>query len=270
MKVLGVVMSVLSLGACGSTPPQTGVLVNHIGAVKTRLGPSPVDLPGRTYTSAPLFLRSRRGDVQGDEAVEVLVELAGGRGIEIRDQGGSRLAHIITPYYVTDFGAVRGSKSEKEHIVLYMYPNETDTGTFKVITADQREVASWDEDPPPAGFSVGTWNGGAALFYLQRDALVVRSPDGQPLSRLAAPEGGHFRSVFVAPIGDGRTVALASGDGYTPYHAVYVYEADGGLGFQEIDDEHAFDLEAGPDEGTFLVMTRSTQWRYAIGTGTAR
>lgn len=270
MKVFGVVMSVLSLGACGSTPPQTGVLVNHIGAVKTRLGPSPVDLPGRTYASAPLFLRSRRGDVQGDDAVEVLVELAGGRGIEIRDRGGSRLAQISTPYYVTDFGAVRSSKSEKEHIVLYMYPNETNSGTFKVITADQREVASWDEAPPPAAFSVGTWNGGAAIFYLQRDVLLIRSPDGQPLSRLAAPEGGHFRSVFVAPMGEGRTVALASGNGYTPYHGVYVYDGNGQLVFQEIDHEHAFDLQADPDEGTFLVMTRSTRWRYATGTGPTR
>lgn len=270
MKVLGVIMGVLLLGACGSTPPRTGVLVNRIGAVKTRLGPSPIDLPGRPYASAPGFLRRRQGDVQGDEAVEVLVELAGGHGIEIRDQSGSRLAQIITREYVTDFGAVQGPKSEKQHIVLYTYPNRTNTGTFTVITADQREVASWDEDPPPAAFSVGTWNGDAALFYLQRDVLVIRSPDGQPLSRLAAPDGGHFRSVFVAAIGEGRTAALASGNGYTPYHAVYVYDADGQVVFQEIDNEHAFDLQAGPDEGTFLVTTRSNQWRYATGTGTAR
>jgi hypothetical protein len=61
--------------------------------------------------------------------------------------------------------------------------------------------------------------------------------------------------------GAGRLVLVASGNGYTPFHLVAVYE-EGQLVFHEIGDEHAFDLSRAANG--FVVSTRSAQWEYRV------
>jgi hypothetical protein len=263
MKVVLAIVCVLLAGGCGNRPTRIGILVNNIGLSKTRLGDAPADLPQRQFSAGSLQ-RSIQADVSGDDTPEVVVELAAGRGIEIRDQSGRRLAEITAPRYLTDFGTVPAAIDGKDALVLYMYPNERRGGTFMVITADRRELARWDEDPPPGRFAVASWSGRAALFFLQGDALVVRSPDGERVGRFDTPQGSHFRALYVGAIEGNRTVVVAAGDGYTPYHMVCVYDSGGRILFQDVAGEHAFGVEASPASSSFIVITRSAKWRYAI------
>ena len=206
----------------------------------------------------------KQADVLGDDTLEVIVALPEGAGVEIRDQAGNRLTRIATDHYLTDFGAVKTSSGDKADIVLYTYPDENQGGTFLVATADRRELARWHERPAPGRLAAGNWGGRPALFYLQGDALVVRSPLGSLLARLPAPEGRTFRDLYVAELSAGRTVVVASGNGYTPYHMVCVYDAGGQRVFQEINNEHAFDVKAEDGDSTFVVYARSSAWRYAV------
>jgi hypothetical protein len=59
-------------------------------------------------------------------------------------------------------------------------------------------------------------------------------------------------------------IVLASGGGYTPYHMVCVYNPAGELVFQEVRDENAFELEADAQQPAFVVVTRSSRWRYEV------
>jgi hypothetical protein len=67
-----------------------------------------------------------------------------------------------------------------------------------------------------------------------------------------------------ARIAGDRTVILASGNGYTPYHMVCVYHSTGKLVFQDIANEQAFELQARETASDFTVVTRSSEWRYTI------
>jgi hypothetical protein len=240
--------------ACGSRPPQIGIRLNQLAMTKTRVGDSPQDVA--------TLQRPYEADVLGDETPEVIAALDDGRGIEIRDRSGTGLARIPTTDYLTDFGAVPDPASGKHNLVLYLYPNATNGGTFRIVTAGQREVAAWEENPPPGRFAVAAWRTAPALFYLQNDTLIVRSAAGQPLARLEAPDGRHFQRLHVRNVSGGRTVVLASGSGYTPYHMVCVYDEDGRLLFQDVADEHAFELASRADDSTFVVVTRSSRWEY--------
>jgi len=263
MRLLTPIVAIaLFVIGCGGRPARMGVLTDTVGVSKTRLGASPEDVPGRQFLSPTSLRRARRADVTGDERPEVMVEAGGGRGIEIRDLVGNRLSLIAATGYLTDFGAVPASEGGKQNLVLYTYPNESGGGTFTIMTADERQVARWDEDPAPARFAVGLWNDMAALFYLQGDVLVVRSPSGAPLARLTAPQGSRFETVQVGRMAGGLTIVLASGSGYTPYHMICVYDRGGELVYQEVRDEHAFALEADAEQPAFVVVTRSSRWRY--------
>jgi hypothetical protein len=72
-----------------------------------------------------------------------------------------------------------------------------------------------------------------------------------------------FSRIHVAALPNERTVLLLSGDGYTPYHAVVMLEADGTIAYQEHAAEHAFALQALPS-GSFQVEARSQTWEYSI------
>jgi hypothetical protein len=45
---------------------------------------------------------------------------------------------------------------------------------------------------------------------------------------------------------------------------VCVYDAAGELVFQEVRDEHAFELEADARQPAFVVVTRTSRWRYEV------
>jgi hypothetical protein len=269
MKLMPTVLLVLFAAGCGIAAPQVGVLTDTVGVSKARLGPSPEDVPARQYLSSDSLRRAKRADVAGDDNLEILAESDGGRGLEIRDPSGQRLSLISTDEYLTDFGAVPAPDGGKQNVVLYTYPNAGGGGTFRVATVDGRQLARWEEEPAPALFTVGAWKGAPALFYLQGDELVVRSTSGELLSRLAAPEGRHFQAVRVSSVAGDRTILLASGGGYTPFHMVSVYDRDGRLVFQEIAREHAFELEVDPQQPAFVVVARSSRWQYDLGGGPA-
>jgi hypothetical protein len=147
-------------------------------------------------------------------------------------------------------------------LVLYTYPNLQRGGTFAVFDARFQEVARWDEFPAPGRFTPGRWQGQDALFYLQGNQLVVRSPLGQPVARLTAAQGSNFRGLLIGNAGRNRTVVVASGDGYTPFHMVSIYDDKGDLVFSEANEEHAFALDTAPNQVT--VSARSTRWTYTI------
>src|SRR6185295_8001611 len=128
----------------------------------------------------------------GDAAPEIIVLLPDQKGVEIRGQAGNRLTRIITDYYVTDFGVVPSANGAKQDILIYLYPDEAGGGTFLVMTAEQREVARWRESPVvPGRFTIASWKTRPAVFYLQGDALVARSPAGEPITRLSTAAQGH-------------------------------------------------------------------------------
>jgi hypothetical protein len=247
---------------CGHVPSSLGVTVERVRFSKRAIGPAPTDLPSRQFSSGPGFHRARRADLLDGHGVQVLSEVADRHGIEIRDLSGELHGHLSTADYLTDFGVVDAEEGGPRWIVLYSYPNARRGGTFTVVTPDGRAVATWDESPPPGRFAAGRWENRPALFYLQGDQLTIRSPRGQGLASLNVPEGRIFSSVLVGRTGQGRMVLVASGNGYTPYHTVCVYDADGALLFQDVAEEQAFTLETREDDEGFVVSTRSTEWRY--------
>jgi hypothetical protein len=264
IRLPAAILVLLSHCACGDRPSRVGVLVNEIGIAKTRRGEAPADVTTRQFASSSSLLRARPADVVADDMPELLVELEDRHGIEIRDRSGARLARLTTTEYLTDFGAISASRPDKQDVILFTYPNAAHGGTFTVLTAGQHEVAKWDEYPPPGGFAVGTWARQPAVFYVQDDHLTARSAMGRPLAWLNAPEGRLFNARQSARIADDRTVILASGNGYTPYHMVCVYNATGKLVFQDIANEQAFELQARETASAFTVITRSSEWRYTI------
>jgi len=81
---------------------------------------------------------------------------------------------------------------------------------------------------------------------------------------LSLPEGNKFRSVYLEPGLHDTTIVVASGDGFTGFHMVGIYDQKGDLRYQEIAKEHAFSLEADRSEPKFQVVTRSSivDYRY--------
>jgi hypothetical protein len=250
--------------SCGSAPARIGTTVDRVGMQKLRLGEAPSDLATRQFLSPSSLLRAITADVIGDDEPEVLVRLASGHAIEVRDRNGTLLRTVPAREYITDFAALPSPTSGKDDLVLYLYPNDERGGTFSVISTDGQERARWNVSPPPARFTVADWNGTPSFYYLADDEVEIRTPAGGALGQLRAPEGHVFESLRVRQIGADRLVVLASGDGYTPYHMVAVYDRSGDLLFHEIGNEHAFDLEPGPVPNGFIVSTRSSRWEYRL------
>lgn len=240
-----------------------GITVATLSVTKRAEGPSPADVATKSWLPGT-SQRFARGDVLGDGRDEVIVVRPDLSGVEIRDESGSVRARLAARYFVTAVGTVPSPSAGKRNIALYLYPDERRGGTFRIVTAENREVATWQEFPAPGLFTVSSWHGRPALLYLQHDTLVARGIDGAPLARLPAPEGRTFRDVYVTPLADGRTAAIGSGNGYTPYHMVCVYDADGRLVFQEINREHAFGVRSEDSGRAFIVTARSREWRYTI------
>jgi hypothetical protein len=238
--------------------------VDQIGLDKVRPGNSAVDLPTRQLASSSPLARSTRADVLGDPRPEILVALPGGRGVEIRDEANAPLRVVQAMDYLTDFGTVFSSSVGKQQIVLYEYPNSEGSGTFRVLDSGLQELVSWSVTPAPGRFTTADWKGTTALFYATGDGIDVRASTGEALARLSASEAGTFQSIRVATLPEDRLVVLLSGNGYTPYHTVCLYDAAGQLLFQEIGDEHAFSLEVVPNASRFVVSTRSTRWQYTV------
>jgi hypothetical protein len=270
MKRLLLTGVMLAVTGCGHTPSHLGVRLDEVGMSRSRIGPAPADVASRPFLPNS-STRVIQADVLGDEKPELLVEAPGGSGVEIRDQSGALIKMVTTPEYLTDFGAVPEAGAKKQRLVLYTYPNKQKGGTFRVLDGAFEQVATWDELPPPGRFGVWEWGGQPALFYLQGDALVVRSSSGARLQELRVPEGHMFRDVFVRTLADGRTAIVLSGSGYTPYHMVCVYEGTR-LILQDVEDEHAFGLQS-TDGGSglgsgfksgFVVTTRNSRWQYAL------
>lgn len=242
--------------ACGQRPAVIGITTNDLHLRKTRLGPSPADLAARVVDGR----KDRREQLVGGPTPERLVRVSHGDTIEVRTAADERVAAVTMPFHITDFGATT-SADGRPRLVVSMYPNARGSSTYAVFDANWHEVARWQEQPVTSRFATASWRGGPAIFYLQGNALVVRATDGRPVTRLPAPGGGVFRDVQVLSATDARLVLLASGNGYTPFHLVAVYQA-GELVFHEIDDEHAFDLSW--SETGFVVSTRSLRWEYSV------
>lgn len=261
MRLVVVCWCLSFLGAgCGSNPPSPGVAVNRARLIKTALEATPDEL-GRVRTRA--LVREKQADVMGDDRFETITPLPGGVGIEIRSEEGGRTVRIAAPAYLTDFGAAQSSRPLKQDVIMYVYPSDDDAGTFLLVNPeDGKELARWNEDPPPGRFAVGTWLGVPALFYTQRDSIVIKTPTGILLERLRSPGAGRFRDLYVAHPHQGGLVVVGSGNGYTPYHLVAVYDSSNELVFHEIGLEHAFALDIEDTRRDFVVTTRTGRWKY--------
>jgi hypothetical protein len=253
---------ILAAAACGHTPSRLGVRLDDVGVVRSRLGSSRADLPFRDHVSGTAK-GFKLADVLGDDRPERLIPLPKGAGLEIRDESNRLLKTVKTPDYLTDMGVVPAPGTKEPLLVLYTYPNKQKGGTFTVLSAASERVASWEELPPPGSFAAGEWRGQPALFYLQGDTIVIRSPAGRRLQELEAPEGSSFRDVFLQTLTNDRMVVVASGSGYTPYHMVCVYSG-ARLVFQDVETEHAFDVETVPDGSGFVVTARGSRWKYTM------
>lgn len=259
-RVITLFLSVL-VASCGEAPRTLGVLTNTLNVTERRIGPAPANIASLQFESPESstdFRRFKTADVNGDGTAERLVELPPGRGVQVRGENGQVVRDITTDEYLTDFGAIGGN------VVLYTYPNKERGGTFRIVTLQGMELTRWQEKPPPGRFDVAEWNGGQAIVYLQGDVIVVRSAAGEELRRLFMPEGDKFRDVYLEPGVRDTTIVVASGDGYTGFHMVGIYDQKGDLHYQEIAKEHAFGLEADRSERRFKVVTRSSvvEYRY--------
>jgi hypothetical protein len=257
------VLAAAWLPACGQTPEHLGVLRNDIGLRRIDAGPSPADLSAAQFTTETSLVRKVRGDLVSDDAPETIVALPNGGGVEIQDGSGRTIRRIATDEYLTYFDVVP-IRDRKGYLVLYTYPDADGAGTFQVVTAENTSVARWVEKPAPASFDSAVWDGQTALFYLHGDEVVIRSPHGALLARLACPGAAPFSQIYVANAANGRVVVVGSGSGYTPYHMVCVY-AGPRLVYQEVEPEHAFGIEAAAAYAGFTVLTRSRKWRYEGG-----
>ena len=265
-----VATAVTMLSSCAQSIARQGVVLNQLGVTKEHVGPSNAGVATEGYVSRKSAARFKHADVTDGPEVETLKQLEGLRGVEVFDSSGRLLTTLETKHYLTDFGAIHASRADKLDVVLYVYPSTPDRGgTFSVVSLPSRTtVATWDIHPATDRFAVGRWKDQEALFYLQEDALVVRSPFGEELERLDVPGGrAFFRVVQVMTIAGGQTVVLASGDGYTRYHMVSVFDAQGQLTFHEIDKENAYRLESPETDASsdsWTVSTRSSRWRYRV------
>jgi hypothetical protein len=245
---------------CGETVRPIGVLVNRIGISKELMEaaagpppPMPVDVPGRS------------GNVIGDSVEDRLAAMSGGRGVEIRDGSSAAIVRIPMDDYLTDLALIRGSDAIENDVVVLTYPNAKRGGTISVFRLPETTPkATWEEMPSPGRLAVGVWAGEPAVFYERPDAFMVRAVDGRVLAQLGVPGAGAFRLLNTAAIDGGRTVVVASGDGYTPYHMVAVWDGQRQLLFHEQADEHAWQLTVGSDGKSFEVHTRSKRWRYTM------
>ena len=248
---------------CGRAPARLGVIVNEVAITKARIDPDRSPQGGGTEepdeTSDP---PARKADLLGDEALETVVALPRGQGLEIRNGNGQRVSAITTPGYLTDFGILPALRPDKQDLVLYVYPNDSGGGTFTVLTPGERVLASWEERSPPGRFAIGRWDGHDAILYLRSAHLVVRSRDARALAEVAVPEGDLYDVRETIVLGS-RAVVLASGGGYRPFHMVLVLERDGTLVFAEVDPDHGLGLESSGTD-TFIVRTRSGRWRYSL------
>jgi hypothetical protein len=256
---------ILTAAGCGHTPSRLGVLVDNPLVTKAPLTPvSDATAPTGYLTGSSN--RVKLADLFGDDELERLEELPDGAGIDIRSASGSLLKTVRTTAYLTDFGAVAaggGAGSGKEQLVLYTYPNKDKGGTFSVRNEALEEVATWNESPPPGRFAAGHWHRQPAVFYLQEDALVVRSPDGTALEKIVVPEGRLFRDVFVQAGGDERMVLVVSGSGYTPYHMVCVYDGTR-LIYQEVGRGLVRTVDPIGAEPGFIVASTEGRSKYTI------
>ena len=251
------------LFACGETPASLGVLINEIGLSKADAGRSPPDLSGRGLDAS--LRRVLEADITGDAAPERIVERKDLKALDVTDPSAGETRTFRTAYYITGFGAAPSTSGGKHDLVVYTYPDERGGGTFQVIDGSFRELARWEESPPPRGLAAGSHGGRSAAYYLQDERLVIRATDGSLIARLAAPQSGPVAALAAGALAGGRFVLLGSGDGYSPYHMVAVYEPDGRLVFQEMATEHAFALEIEPGGEAFTVLARSRRWKYAPG-----
>ena len=263
MKTMLLVTMCAVCVACGQRPDVTAaeaakaaMTTNRLDLVKTRLGPSPPDLAARVVDGR----NDRREQLVGDATPERLLRLSFSDTIEVRNANDVRVGAVTMPFHITDFGTTPAPDGESQ-LVVSMYPNTGKGSTYAVFDSGLREVSRWEEFPVTSRFATASWRGGPAVFYLQADALVARATDGRVLARLSVPGGEIFSEVHVIDAGDARLVLVASGDGYTPFHLVAVYEG-GQLVFHEIGDEHAFDLSR--TMSGFVVSTRSAQWEYRV------
>lgn len=255
--------AILLLSCGGEKPASLGVLVNEIGLSRTDAGKSPADLSGRGLDGS--LRKVLEADITGDAAPERIVERRDLKALEVTDPSAGETRTFRTTDYITGFAAAPSASGGKHDLVVYTYPNERGGGTFRVIDGSFRELTRWEESPPPGGIAAGTHDGRPAVYYLQDERLVIRATDGSLIARLAAPQSGPFRPRAVDALADGRFVLLGSGEGYSPYHMVAVYEPDGRLVFQAMAREHAFALEIEPGGEAFTVLARSRRWKYAPG-----
>jgi hypothetical protein len=253
--------------ACGQRPEITaaraameaGVITDRLDLVKTHLGPSPPDLVARVVDGRS----NRLEQLVGDGAPERLVRLAFSDTIEVRNVSGMRVGSVTMPFHITDFGTTSAADGVSQ-LVVSMYPNARKSSTYAVFDSSLREVTRWEEFPVTSRFATASWRRPGqpvvpAVFYLQGDRLVTRTTDGRLLARLPPPGGEIFSEVHVIDADAARLVLVASGNGYTPFHLVAVYE-EGQLVFHEIGDGHAFELS--PAANGFVVSTRSARWEY--------
>lgn len=261
-------VSVLILSsACGTDPGPMGVRVDRLGVVKTSAGRSPEGLVAAEFTpdSGPGagFRRLKHGDIVGDTEPDTVIEIGAGRGVEVFDGASGRRRVVRTAEYLTDYGILPG-RGAAGALVLYTYPNDKRGGTFSIRSmATGRTVTEWREFPPTPRFAIGEWRGETALLYFRGGHLVVRDPDGTLLLDRAVNGAEAFQGIRVQSLPDGLTVVVTSGDGYTAYHMVCVFDSAGEMVFQEVAPEHAFRIEVASDH-TFDVLARTTRWRYAF------
>ena len=257
-----VVVAAISCG-CGNSVKDIGVLVNTAGVTKESAGTSPREAPGRDVL--PGTLRTiRAGDLLGDDRPETIVESEERKSLEVRGENG-QVAKVPFEDYIADFTVVPGNGEANGSLVVHTYPNSQGGSTFTVLGfPGARTLATWDEKPPASqGVHAGAWNGSVAIFYLAGDTVVIRGPRGEAVARLPLRGATAFSRIYTVSLGGERTAAALSGDGYTPYHAVAIFDRDGTLLFHEQAPEHAFSVTS-DGESAFRVETRSEVWRYQM------
>ncbi len=143
------------------------------------------------------------------------------------------------------------------------------------------------EYTPESGPGVGFWRikWGDLIGDSQAEAVVeigagrgldLRDRSGGQLMRIATDDyltdfaiskaGGRAKDdliVYTYPNAN-RAGTLSIRNRATPYHMVCVFE-NGELRFPETAHDNAFGLEHGPGDNVFDVLTRTTRWRYWIG-----
>jgi hypothetical protein len=249
----------LMMSGCGDTVRPLAVLVNQANVTKEAVG-----LEGRD-PSAPMPVDSfvRMANVVGDAAVDQVSPLPQGKGLEIRDGSSGRVLRLPTTEYLTDVAVVRDPGSIVDAVVVLTSPNANGGGTYSVFALPELTPrVVWQEERVVSRLGTGVWNREPAIFYLRADAIAVRAADGRLLTEVAVPGAQAFSRVFTAPLGGDRTVILASGDGYTPFHMVAVFDGRSTLLFHEQAAEHAWRLAVAPDGKSFDVDTRTKRWRY--------